>query len=258
MQYSDEELVEHYAIGNRAAPWLRANFIASLDGAATHEGHTRGLNNADDKRVFDLLRMLCDVVLVGAGTVRAEGYADLGIDRRAANWRVAGGLPAQPTLAVVSAALSLSPDLAALVRALVRPVIITLERSAPEKRLALSGVADVLLCGKDTLDCRAMLAALAQRGLRQVLCEGGPHLFGTLVEADCVDELCLTLSPVLENGSAGRIAAGAAQTTRHMRLGHAISVGDMLMLRYERESTLVTDSSRRTESVSSTLALDSM
>jgi riboflavin biosynthesis pyrimidine reductase len=69
-----------------------------------------------------------------------------------------------------------------------------------------------------------------------VLCEGGPHLFGTLIEADCIDELCLTLSPVLDNGSAGRITAGAAQTTRGMRLGHALSIGDMLMLRYERAS----------------------
>jgi len=82
-----------------------------------------------------------------------------------------------------------------------------------------------------------MLATLAARGLRQVLCEGGPHLFGTLIAADCIDELCLTLSPVLENGGAGRIVAGAAQTTRSMRFGHAISVGDMLMLRYERAAT---------------------
>jgi len=236
MQYSDEALLEHYAIRDRSRLWVRANFIASLDGAATHEGHTRGLNNADDKRVFDLLRMLCDVVLVGAGTVRAEGYADLGIDRKAAAWRVGHGLPAEPTLAVVSARLSLTPDMGALARARVRPIIFTLERSAPEKRQALSSVADVVPCGTNALDCRAMLAALAARGLRQVLCEGGPHLFGTLIEADCVDELCLTLSPVLENGSAGRIVAGSAQTTRGMRLGHAISVGEMLMLRYERAS----------------------
>jgi riboflavin biosynthesis pyrimidine reductase len=181
MQYSDEALLEHYALRDRSRRWVRANFIASLDGAATHEGHTRGLNNADDKRVFD--------------------------------------------------------GMAALARSPVRPIIFTLERSAPEKRQALSAVADVVPCGRDTLDCRAMLAALAERGLVQVLCEGGPHLFAALIEADCIDELCLTLSPVLENGSAGRIVAGAAQTTRSMRLGHAISVGSMLMVRYERDRT---------------------
>jgi riboflavin biosynthesis pyrimidine reductase len=243
MQYSDEALLEQYAIRDRSRPWVRANFIASLDGAATHEGHTRGLNDADDKRVFDLLRMLCDVVLVGAATVRSGGYANLGSDREAAAWRVAHGLPAQPTLAVVSGELSLRPEMAALTRAPVRPIIFTLNSSAPQRRQALSRVADVVPCGSTTLDCRAMLAGLAGRGLIQVLCEGGPHLFGALVEADCIDELCLTLSPVLENGSAGRIVAGAAQTTRTMRLGHALSVGEMLMLRYERAATATANAS---------------
>ncbi len=128
MQHTDEALLEHYALRDRSKLWVRANFIASLDGAATHDGHTRGLNDADDKRVFNLLRRLCDVVLVGARTVRAEGYAGLGIARKAAAWRVEHGLPADPTLAIVSARLSLSPDLPALARAAVRPIVFTLER----------------------------------------------------------------------------------------------------------------------------------
>ena len=99
---------------------------------------------------------------------------------------------------------------------------------------ALAEVADVLVCGEDAVDPRLMLAAFADRGLNQVLCEGGPHLFGTLIEADCVDELCLTVSPVLEGGSAGRIARGEAAATRPMRLLHALPAGDMLFLRYER------------------------
>lgn len=234
MQHSDEELLEHYAIHDRTAQRVRANFIASLDGAATHDGRTRGLNNADDKKVFDILRMVCDVVLVGAGTLRTEGYGDLRVEDPAVVWRVKHGLPAQPTLAVVSGQLDLSPEMAAFALAPTRPIIFTHKRSALEKRQDLSRVADVTVCGNETLDPRTMLAALAQRGLRQVLCEGGPHLFGTLIEADCVDELCLTLSPVLENGSAGRITAGAVQTSRGMRLGHVIPAGDMLMLRYER------------------------
>ncbi len=234
MPYSDEELLEHYAIGNRTQPRLRANFIASLDGAATHDGLTRGLNNADDKRVFDLLRMLCDVVLLGAGTLRKERYADLRLDPAAVSWRGTHGLRAQPVLAVVSGRLDLEPEMSAFARAPVPPVIFTHRRSPANKRQALSRVADVMVCGEEAVDPSAMLAALAQRGLRQVLCEGGPHLFGTLIEADCVDELCLTLSPVLENGGAGRIAAGAPPSPRGMRLGHAIALGDMLMLRYER------------------------
>jgi len=234
MERSDEQLLEDYAIPDRTVQRVRANFIASLDGAATHDGRTAGLNNADDKRVFDLLRRLCDVVLVGAGTLRAEGYADLRLEESAVRWRVEHGLPVQPTLAVVSGRLDLSPEMAAFARAPARPLIFTLQRSAPEKRQALARAADVIVCGDETMDPRAMLAALAQRGLQQVLCEGGPHLFGTLLEADCVDELCLTLSPVLENGSAGRIAAGATQTPRGMRLEHAFAAGDMLFLRYVR------------------------
>jgi riboflavin biosynthesis pyrimidine reductase len=234
MQYSDDELIGYYAIRDRAASRVRANFISSLDGAATHDGLTRGLNNADDKKVFDILRMLCDVVLLGAGTLRTEGYVDLRLEDRAVAWRLQQGLPAHPTLAVVSARLDLSVEMAAFARAPTRAIIFTLERSPPGKRQELSSVADVMVCGVETLDARAMLSVLTERGLRQVLCEGGPHLFATLIEADCVDELCLTLSPIIENGRAGRITAGSALTPRSMRLGHVISVGDMLMLRYER------------------------
>ena len=103
MQHSDAELLERYAIRDRTAQRVRANFIASLDGAATHEGRTAGLSNADDKKVFDLLRMMSDVVLVGAGTLRLEGYAELRLEEPAVLWRVRHGLPPQPTLAVVSA-----------------------------------------------------------------------------------------------------------------------------------------------------------
>ncbi|MEO6309265.1 MAG: dihydrofolate reductase family protein, partial [Leifsonia sp.] len=66
------------------------------------------------------------------------------------------------------------------------------------------------------------------------LCEGGPHLFGDLLAADCVDELCLSLSPVLDGGSAGRIAVSAVATPRPMRLLHSFAAGDMLFVRYAR------------------------
>ncbi|WP_418605558.1 dihydrofolate reductase family protein [Georgenia sp. SUBG003] len=95
-------------------------------------------------------------------------------------------------------------------------------------------MADVVPCGAGTVETTLVRAALERRGLSQVLCEGGPHLLGTLIEADAVDELCLTVSPVLEGGAAGRITAGGAQATRRMRLSHVLTAGDMLMLRYLR------------------------
>lgn len=234
MQCGDEALLECYAIADRAIQRVRANFIASIDGAATHDGRTSGLNNADDKRVFDLLRMLSDVLLVGAGTLRTEGYRELRLENSAVAWRLDHGLPAQPTLAVVSGRLGLTTGMPALARAPTRAIVFTHGHSSPELRRQLSRTADVIVCGNDAVDPRAMLAALARRRLLQVLCEGGPHLLGTLIEADCVDELCLTVSPVVENGSAGRITAGAPLAPRPMRLRHAIAAGDMLMLRYER------------------------
>ena len=234
MQYSDEALLAHYAIAERAVQRVRANFISSIDGAATHEGRTRGLNNADDKKVFDMLRMMCDVLLVGAGTLRTEGYGELRLEDPAVAWRLEHGLTAQPTLAVVSGRLDLVPEMPALAQAPTRAIIFTHGRSSFALRQRLSRTADVVVCGDSAVEPRTMLAALAQRGLLQVLCEGGPHLLGTLIEADCIDELCLTLSPVVENGGAGRITAGAPLTPRPMRLRHAITADDMLMLRYER------------------------
>ena len=106
--------------------------------------------------------------------------------------------------------------------------------SPADRRAALADVADVLVCGDEAVDPRAMVAALAEAGLPQVLCEGGPHLFGSLTEADLVDELCLSLSPLLVAGGAGRIVRGAPEVERRMRLVHAIPAGDLLLLRYAR------------------------
>ncbi|MGO4692066.1 pyrimidine reductase family protein [Glaciibacter sp. 2TAF33] len=228
------DLVELYRVADRAVPWLRVNFISSLDGAATRDGLSGGLGNADDRLVFDTLRLLADVVLVGAGTVRAEGYGGVRAEPADAAWRADRGLAAQPTLAIVSARLDIEPSHPFFTEAAVRPIVVTHAASPAGRRAALAEVADVLVCGTDAVDVRLMRTEFAARGLTQVLCEGGPHLFGALIEADCVDELCLTLSPLLEAGPAGRIARGGVPSTRSMALAHALPAGDMLFLRYIR------------------------
>lgn len=229
-----DEIIGRYQVADRSVPRLRVNFISSLDGAATHDGLSGGLGNADDKLVFDTLRLLSDVMLVGAGTVRAEGYGGIRLAPADAAWRAARGWAEQPPLAIVSARLDIEPTHPAFTEASTRPIIVTHAASPADRRAALAEVADVLVCGEETIDLRVMLTRLAARGLSQVLSEGGPHLFGSLIEADGVDELCLTVSPVLEGGPAGRIARGAATATRPMRLLHALPAGDMLFLRYER------------------------
>ncbi|TFB98578.1 MULTISPECIES: pyrimidine reductase family protein [unclassified Cryobacterium] len=234
--FSQAGLLDAYRIEDRTAARLRVNFIASLDGAATHDGLSGGLNNADDKLVFDTLRTLADVILVGAGTVRAEGYGGIRLDAAAEAWRVAHGLPPQPRIAVVSGRLDLEAGHPLFTDAATRPIAITHAGSPADKRADLEAVADVLVCGAATIDLPLALRELAARGLRQVLCEGGPSLFGALLTADAVDELCLSLSPVLEAGTSGRIAHSAAAASRPMRLGHVLTAGDMLFLRYTRPS----------------------
>ncbi len=197
-------------------------------------GRSGGLGDASDRAAMQVLRTLADVVVVGAGTVRVEGYGGLRVDEADAAWRRSRGLPEQPRVAVVSSRLGLDPGHPFFARATERPIVVTHAAAPADRREALAEVADVLVCGDTAVDPAAMLDALAAAGLPQVLCEGGPHLFGSLIEADLVDELCLSLSPLLVAGDAGRIVRGAPEVERRMRLVHAIPAGDLLLLRYER------------------------
>lgn len=230
----DEQLTACYTVDDRSRQSVRLNFVASIDGAATADGLAGGLSSPADKRVFDILRRLCDVVLVGAGTVRAEGYGSMRLDQGAVQWRRANGLTEQPVFAIVSGALGLDPGSAVFTDAPVRAMVVTVGASPRAKKEAFFRVAEVVVCGEERLDPRAMLVELARRGLRQVLCEGGPTLFGTLLDADCVDELCLTISPLIEAGKAPRIAVGALPEARRMMLHHALVSDSTLMLRYLR------------------------
>ncbi len=230
------ELIRRYLVTDRTVPRVRVNFITSLDGAATIDGRSGGLGNEDDQLVFDTLRMLADVIVVGAGTVRAEGYSGIRLSREDAAWRLGNRLPAQVPVAVVSSRLELDPRHPFFGDAVVRPIVITHAGSPPERRAELAEVADVLVCGERAVDPAVMVRDLADRGLGQILCEGGPQLFGDLIAADCVDELCLSISPMLEGGGAGRIARGHSDAVREMSLLHVLTAGDMLFLRYARRT----------------------
>jgi riboflavin biosynthesis pyrimidine reductase len=232
----DDALAEAYAAEDRSAPRLRVNFVTSLDGAVELEGFSAGLSGVADRRVFGLLRMACDGLLVGAGTLRHEGYRAVRLDERRRAWRRARGLAEFPTLVVVSGRLELNPAQAAFVDAPVRPIVVTHAGASADRRAALEPVADVLTVGEHAVDLPAALTLLRERGLGQLLCEGGPHLFGALVAADLVDELCLTVSPLLTGAGAGRIAAGpASPRARPMSLRHALTADGALLLRYARE-----------------------
>ncbi|WP_162256664.1 pyrimidine reductase family protein [Agromyces sp. Soil535] len=231
-------LLAAYDLPDRTTPRVRMNFVMSLDGAVTVEGRSGGLGDESDRLAMQVLRTLADVVLIGAGTVRVEGYGGLRVGESDAAWRRSHGLAPQPRIAVVSSRLDLDPTHPFFARAVERPIVVTHAGAPDERRGALADAADVLVCGDEAVDPRAMLDALAGAGLPQVLCEGGPHLFGSLIEADLVDELCLSLSPMLVAGEAGRIVRGAPEVELPMRLVHAIPAGDLLLLRYARERTV--------------------
>lgn len=234
----DQQLLHRtYDAGDRERSWLRMNFVASLDGAATIEGLSGGLNDEWDLQVFQTLRAHADVVVVGAGTTRAEGYDGVALPEELAAWRRSAGLPAQPRLAIVTASGNLDPH--SPVFAGSPPVLVFATAAADLRKLdALTEVAEVIVCGHELLDAPGMIAELTGRGMPQILCEGGPHLFGSLLEADVVDELCLTISPVLVGGTSTRIAVTATEVSRRMELVHALPGGPMLFLRYRRGQDL--------------------
>jgi len=188
--------------------WLRANFVSSADGAAYVGGRSGGLSSKGDMRVFAVLRVLADVVLVGAGTARTEEYKPA--THRDALKPLRDGRTATVPIALVTRTLGLNlaaplftetaPD--------ARTIVITCAAADAELRTETAKVADVIVAGDEEVDLAAALDTLRGRGLGRVLCEGGPHLFGDLSAAGLVDELCLSLSPTLAGPGASRIIAG--------------------------------------------------
>jgi 5-amino-6-(5-phosphoribosylamino)uracil reductase len=219
---------------DRQAPWMAANFVSSVDGAVTEQGHSEGLSDSADKRIFLLGRELADVILVGAGTVREENYrgARTSAEKRAR--RSAEGRSPVPPVTVVSTSAALDAGAPLFTDTAVPPIVVTTARAPADRkdRLADAG-ADVVVAGEHRVEPVRLLAELADRGLYRVCCEGGPTLFASLLTEHRVDELRLTVSPLLTAGPAGRILHGPAFTPpRELRLASVVRSGASVMLRY--------------------------
>ena len=211
--------------------WVRANMVASLDGSAVRDGRSEGLSGPADQQVFGVLRGLADVVLVGAGTARAEGYRALRAKPAYAELRASLDQRPAPVLALVSGRLDLDPASSLFHGGGERTVVITSEDSDPQARARLAAVADVVVAGATDVDLAAALDELAGRGLTRVLCEGGPSLLAALVAAGRLDELCLTFSPQLVGGPGPRIVAGP-ELDAGFSLGHLLEDDGVLLSRY--------------------------
>jgi riboflavin biosynthesis pyrimidine reductase len=209
---------EVYADFPQAAgrPGVRLNMIASLDGATALEGVAGGLGGRADRELFALLRSLADVVLVAAGTVRAERYG-----------------PAAVPVAVVTRSCRLDWDSRFFTAQDARPVVVTVADAPAAARARAAELADVILAGEQHVDLAAAVGALGARGFQAVLCEGGPTLNAQLAAAGLLDELCLTLSPLLVGGPAKRLLDGPlVPSPPALALTSACEEDGFLFLRY--------------------------
>jgi riboflavin biosynthesis pyrimidine reductase len=220
--------------------WLRGNMVASADGAASLSGASAGLSSAADRHVFALLRTLADVILAGAATVRTERYAPV---RPRELWsHLREGRAPTPPIAVVSARLDLDPTSRLLADSPphARTIVITGGASPPDRRAELASRADVIVAGDQDVDLKAAVEALAERGYQRILAEGGPRLLAQLLAEGLLDELCLTVAPLMTGPVAGRIVAGTLAPERPLplTLAHAIEADDFLLCRYVRKDNL--------------------
>ncbi len=184
-------------------PWVNLCMVSSLDGTIAVGGNSSRLGNANDTDVLHGLRRLADAVLVGAGTVRAEGYH----------------APAKPGQRVAVVTASGNVDLSQTLFTSGAGLLITTEG------LDIDTDVEIIRAGRDHVDLAGALAELAARWPRitHVQAEGGPGLNGSLLDADLVDELDLTISPMLVGGDGKRMVTGAPEAVRRMRLEQLVT-----------------------------------
>ncbi|MGW1074748.1 pyrimidine reductase family protein [Streptomyces sp. NPDC002537] len=225
------------AAGRPGGAWLRANMVSSLDGAAHHEGRSQPLSSDADMRIFGTLRGLADAVVVGAETVRQEGYRPARAREAFAARRAALGQGPAPVIAIVSAGLDLDFSLPLFTEPLVPTLVLTGE-DAPEDRAAAARAAgaEVVVAGAGRrVDPERVPEVLAERGLTRLLTEGGPRLLGQFAAAGVLDELCLSLAPLVASGTSPRIASGPAMAVpERFALASVIEEAGFLFTRYRK------------------------
>lgn len=220
------------------SPLVRGNAITSLDGGATTDGTSGGLGGPGDRKLFGILRELADVVVVGAGTARAENYGGARMSETQRDRRRRRGQAEVPPIALVTRSGDLGSDLLVLTDSDVPPLVLTCADAAPDVHRRLGAGAEVMAAsGADPaqVDLSVALRRLSERGLNRVLTEGGPSLLGSFLAADLLDEMCLTVAPVLVGGPAIRVSAGPAEVLTRMDRAHLLTDDEgYLYARYRR------------------------
>jgi riboflavin-specific deaminase-like protein len=225
-QLGDLELNE---LAHPDRPYLVLNFATTLDGRATISGRSGPIGSATDTEMLQRLRTRVDAVMIGAGTMRAERYGRIVSDPELRADRERTGLAPDPLGVIVSNRLELPWDAGLFTDGGGRVVIFTAsEQDPPETATQVTVVRHAE--GVD-LD-RALAWLLEERGIRSVLCEGGPTLHGRLREGGLADELFLTIAPKIAGGEGPRILEGALPDIDQVELAWLLESENELFARY--------------------------
>lgn len=216
-------------------PWLLVNMVSSLDGAIAVDHRSGGLGGPADKAVFAALRAIADVILVGAGTARAEGYGPPRATDAARAARVARGQASAPRLALVTRSLDLDLGTPLFTEAEEPPFVITSAAADRDRLAAVGEAAELVVTGEVEVDLPAALAALRTAGAGVITAEGGPRLNGALLDGDLIDEWDLSLSPLLVGGDAARAIVGATAAAHRFRLDRLLEGDGLLLGRWLRD-----------------------
>jgi riboflavin-specific deaminase-like protein len=209
-------------------PWIRLNLVASLDGRTAVFGRVGTLSVPADQALFHHLRGLADGILVGAATVRAERYGPVRISPEVRDERKARGQDPEPLLVIVSRSLELGSVIDQLGDR--RPIVMTCDAAPAHLVVDLAPKIELISAGTDRVELPRALMALRRRGIRSLLCEGGPTLNGELLEQHLVDEVCITYAPFIGGDPIGMFTLGSAQLV-NAHVTHAFHTGDAVFVR---------------------------
>lgn len=215
-------------------PWVMTNMIASIDGATAIAGLSGDLGDQVDSLVLHALRASCDWIVVGSQTANAERYRVPRCEALVVERRLGSGLGAAPRLAIVTASGALDPTIPALSdSAMPATLVIAGTQADPDRFAGLN--AEVVRLPMPTPQPAAVLDELHKRGAAIVLCEGGPTWNGQMASANLIDEMCVTISPILVGGDSSRLIAGATQAIpTQMHLRRLLTENSLLFARYTR------------------------
>ena len=223
------DLQQLYAV-DEALPIVRANLVTSLDGQiSAADGRSQSLSTEDDRLIFALLRSLSDAIIVGAQTVRAEQYKMPVIKRdELVVAREEAGRENPPVLVIISRSGQLDPTLECLQHP---TIVITPSTTPPEAIATLTEVVEVVQLSGEQISFHQIISLLRDRGLTQILVEGGTALLSAMLEQQAIDELCLTLSPQLVGAQGQPLVDGIAAGSS-LELAHLVAAPNCLFTRY--------------------------